>query len=55
MTILHRPYIDPTSTPHRPYIDPTSTPHRPYIDPIKTIKMGRKRKNNQNEEVEEGK
>ena len=36
MTILHRPYIDPTSTPHRPYIDPTSTPHQPYIEPTST-------------------
>ena len=26
---IHRPPIDPTSTPHRPHIDPTSTQHRP--------------------------
>ena len=28
---LHRPHIDPTSTPHRPYIGLTSTLHRPHI------------------------
>ena len=36
---IHRPPIDPTSTPHRPYIDPTSTPHRPHIDPTKTLNV----------------
>ena len=34
---IHRPPIDPTSTPHRPLIDPTSTPHRPLIDPSSTL------------------
>ena len=45
---IHRPPIDPTSTPHRPLIDPESTqnrphidpssiPHQPYIDPISTL------------------
>jgi hypothetical protein len=29
LLVLHRPYIDPTSTLHRPYIDPKSTLHRP--------------------------
>ena len=29
---IHRPPIDPTSTPHRPHIDSLSTPHRPFID-----------------------
>ena len=33
----HPPYIDPSSTLHRPYIDPTSTPLRPYIDPTSTL------------------
>ena len=28
--IVHRPYIDLTSTLHRPHIDPTSIPCRPY-------------------------
>ena len=46
---------DPTWTPHRPYMDPTSTLHGPHIDPMKTIKIRRKRENNQNEELEEGK
>jgi hypothetical protein len=36
LLLLHRPYIDLTSTQHRPYINPTSTLHRPYIDPIST-------------------
>ena len=46
---------DPTSNLHRPHIDPISTLHGPHMDPIKTIKMRRKRENNQNEEVREGK
>ena len=36
-SILHRPYIDRTSTPHRPHIDPTLTLHRPHIDPTSTL------------------
>ena len=45
ITTLHRPHIDPTSTPHppyidphRPHIDPTSTLHRPHIDPTATLR-----------------
>ena len=34
---IHRPPINPTSTPHRPYIDLLSTLHRPYIDPTSTL------------------
>ena len=37
LLLLHRPLIDPTSTPHRPYIDSTSTPHRPHIDLTSTL------------------
>ena len=40
------------STLHRPHIDPTSTLHRPYQN---NQNEERKKKTNQNEELEEGK